>query len=169
MNVPDEIELERDKSAERMDYLLKRIENPVEEAHSIYQSVEEELGKLPLLLMSNITRSIFSSINFEAHRKKRDKNFKILHKEFENINQIDIEQFRGPLCYPLLLKNGDKIKKELIKERIFLPTYWPNVFDMVPEESFEYHVTKNTIAIPVDQRYDLKDMMRVISNIKRLL
>lgn len=169
LNVPKEIEIEQDKSAGRMDYLLKRLENPVEEAYSTYQRVEEELGKLPLLLMSNITRSIFSSINFETHRKKRNKNFKILHKEFGGMNQMDIEQVNGPLCYPLLLNNGSEIRKELIKERIFLPIYWPNVFEMVSEKSFEYQITNNLIAIPVDQRYDFKDMARVISNIKRFL
>ncbi|MCK5028105.1 MAG: hypothetical protein KAR57_00625 [Bacteroidales bacterium] len=169
LNVPEEIEIGQDKSAGRMDYLLKRLENPVEEAYSTYQIVEEELGKLPLLLMSNITRSIFSSVNFETHRKKRNKNFKILHKEFGGMNQMDIEQVNGPLCYPLLLNNGSEIRKELIKERIFLPTYWPNVFEMVSEKSFEYQITNNLIAIPVDQRYDFKDMVRVISNIKKLL
>ena len=38
--------------------------------------------------------------------------------------------------YPLLLKNGHRIKQVLIQQKIYVPTLWPNVLE---EEQLRIH------------------------------
>ena len=58
------------------------------------------------------------------------------------------------------------LKKRLIENKVFIATYWPNVFEWCSSASLEYNLASRVIAIPVDQRYVLNDMKTVLSIIK---
>jgi hypothetical protein len=57
----------------------------------------------------------------------------------------------------------------LIKEKIFVATYWPNVFDWTLPDSMEYYLAKNIVPLPIDQRYNLDDMQYMVTVLKNLL
>ena len=40
--------------------------------------------------------------------------------------------------YPLLQKNGHRIKQELIQQKIYVPTLWPNVLEETTPDTWEY-------------------------------
>ncbi len=165
INCPQKIELSRDKSAHRMNYLLQRLENEVEYAYDEYRRVEEELNNTALLQMSCITEKIYSAIDFNLHLEARDSNFDFLHSKLESLNSLAINNFKGPLSYPLLLKHGGQIRDKLRQERIYLPLFWPNVLQEVDENSTEYFIAKNTLPIPVDLRYSQNDLEYVADRI----
>jgi len=67
------------------------------------------------------------------------------------------------MAYPLLF-NKQGLKEELIKNKIFVPTYWANIFKICKETSIEYHFAKSILYLPIDQRNN-KDDMSVLTNL----
>lgn len=70
--------------------------------------------------------------------------------------------------YPLLVQNGSEIRKALQKEKIYIPTLWPNVLKECPADSLEYHYAADILPIPIDQRYGKEDMRCLVDTIKRV-
>lgn len=162
-NVQEKLELVQDKSADRMKHLLLRLENPVEYAYILYAQNEALLDKLPLMEMSEITKSILLSIDFDLHKQARNSNFEFLSQNLGKVNRnIFCQPINGPLAYPLWITNGEEVREVLVKNRIYTPKYWPNVLGTVPKDSIEYDMVQNIIPIPVDSRYSPKQLSRVI-------
>lgn len=169
LNSAKVLKLTKDKSAHRMKYLIERLENEVEYAYDEYRKTEKELDNVRILEMSEVTENIFSGIDFLAHKKARNVNFEFLDGKFKKFNEININDYEGSLAYPLLVNNGGEIKNKLRQDRIYLPTYWPNVLDTVNKNSHEYYLSENTIPIPVDLRYHYEDLDYVSEKIISLL
>ena len=72
-----------------------------------------------------------------------------------------------PLVYPLLIENGSELRNKLISNKIFCARYWPNVLNNCKDQSLEYHLAKNIVSLPIDQRYGEGDMSRIISIINQ--
>ena len=70
------------------------------------------------------------------------------------------------MVYPYYSENNT-IRQKLIKEKIYTPKYWNNVLDRVSKDSIEYNFTENVIYLPIDQRYNEDDMLRIFKAIKK--
>jgi len=161
-NIDENLSLNEDRSAGRMQHLILRMENETEVGYSDYVKVENELDNIPLMKMSPITQKLMLSVDYEYHKSIRNKNFSYLSSKFHTINKFQFENYDGPLAYPLWIENGRSIRKELIKNRIFIPKFWPNVLDVVYEKSFEYQMTEDILPIPVDSRYSPQNLSRIV-------
>ncbi len=148
--------LDQDNSYMRFEHLLGRIDLGPENFYSVFKKNDEQLDCQNIKRMSKITQRILSSLNYDDIKVKRLNNFNFLHNELreENLLKIKLDDFSVPMVYPLLVKNGKKIKEKLIKNKIFIPTYWPNVKKICSKDSLEYFLSDNLLALPVDQRYD---------------
>jgi hypothetical protein len=106
--------LERDISYDRMSHLLISIDQSIEKGYDSFQTNNNALSHKPIRRMSFLTEYLLKSIDYEACRVARNKNFKILHDELLDKNQLAIDNslINGPLCYPLLT-NKENIKKKL--------------------------------------------------------
>ena len=71
--------------------------------------------------------------------------------------------------YPLLLKNGHRIKQELIQHKIYVPTLWPNVLEETVPDTWEHFLTDNLVLLPIDQRYSEVDMKYILKVLARIL
>lgn len=158
--------LERDYSYKRIDALIKRIDLSPESGYIDFQKKEEDLSNKPIMLMSKLTESILSSIDYDSVIKKRRNNFETLQNKLYKGNSFYIK-FREdavPLCFPFLDKTGS-LRQKLIKNKIFCPTFWSNVLDWSNQSWIEFQLAKNLIPLPIDQRYDKFDMKKIISHI----
>lgn len=81
-------------------------------------------------------------------------------------DELKLKSVYGAFMYPLLIQNGAAVRKELQKERIYIPTLWPNVLEECPSNSLEYHYAADILPIPVDQRYEIEDMKYLVEVIK---
>ena len=97
---------------------------------------------------------------------KRQRNFDFLNVEFQCINELELKSVYGAFMYPLLIQNGSVVRKELQKEKIYIPTLWPNVLEECNPDSLEYRYATNILPIPVDQRYEIEDMKYLTEVIK---
>ena len=58
------------------------------------------------------------------------------------------------------------LRDRLIKNKIYVSTYWPNVMQWCTEDQLEYYLAKDIIPLPIDQRYNNKDLENIISIIR---
>lgn len=157
---------QRDESSEsRMAHLISRITNSPESAYQQYLEAEQAISKLPVQGMSHLTERLLQSVDYQKARKTRTKNAQYLHERLGQYNQLNlnIDETVAPLCYPFLPSVKAASKADLIKERVFVPTYWPEVLCRVEEGSFEWNLVTNGLFLPCDQRYNEEDMDRLIS------
>ena len=119
--------------------------------------------------MSEISRKIFDSVDLNQIKKKRRENFAYLHKTLHSVNKLNVpsmDQFECPLVYPFLCANTG-LKKQLMDARIFVATYWPNVFEWTKPGNLEFELADNVVCIPIDQRYDKEDMEGIVKEIEK--
>lgn len=144
-------------------HLLKRLADSPEAGYPDYQHAEATLSDCEPKRMSKLTERILGSIDFDDARRRRHENFMFLHQELGEINLLNIDPLEAsaPLCYPFRTKNRD-LKQQMIANRIFVPTYWPDAIARVGEEWAEKMV-RNLLPLPVDQRYGREDMEKIVS------
>lgn len=146
-------------SIKRMDHLMVRLDQSPEAGYAAYQMAEASLNELEPMQMSHLTERIFQSIDFNVARIQRNKNFQHLHELLGPSNKIkiDICDIDGPMSYPYLC-DGLNVKSILMKKRVFIPTYWPDVLarDNVPET--DSYFVDAIHPLPCDHRYTAGDM-----------
>lgn len=155
---------EQDISYNRFSHLIKRIELGANAAFSDFRENDESLSNQPIKEMSKLTKKILASVDYEFIREKRIENFTFLHNNLKLINKLqvgDINDFKCPLVYPLLTDNV-YLKRKLIENKIYVATYWPNVLEWCKKDDFEYYITNQLIALPIDQRYGINEMKKIL-------
>ena len=164
-----ECEFPKDESFERMHFLLGRFERCANEFYSEYVANNKLFATESVKRMSRLTENLLRGIDYASVAKRRQENFEFLDAEFWNINELKLKSVYGAFMYPLLIQNGAAVRKELQKEKIYIPTLWPNVLEECPPDSLEYHYAVDILPIPVDQRYGIEDMKYLVEVIKQKL
>jgi len=155
----EETNVETAISFGRFDHLIKRIDLTARDAYSDYQNSEKSIGDEPIKKMSNLTKALLRSINYEGVRSKRLKNFAYLHRTLGRLNEISISLSNDdvPMVYPLLTKSTE-LRTRLNDHSVYIATYWPEIKGRVPTRSREAYLISNLIPIPIDQRYGKEEM-----------
>ena len=164
-----ELELEKDHSCERFSHLLKRLEFGAEAGFEDYKNNESRVSGLELKRMSNATQKILASIDYEYVKKTRVENYRILHEYLGGLNQAkfaELDNESVPLAHPFM-HSGGAIRSALLQKKIYCPEFWPNVVESLKNapDSVEYRVTKNTIPLPIDQRYQVEEMRYIAQTV----
>lgn len=157
-----------DASYDRFSHLLKRIDLTPSEGYKDFRDNAHKLNGQGIKKMSNLTKSLLQSIDHDAICSRRRENFSLIHSELGCLNYLDIpsiDTFACPMTYPLWYKK-EGLKEYLIKNKIYVATYWPNVLSEMDKNTLEYDLVSNLVHIPIDQRYDNSDMMKIVKLIK---
>ena len=158
------VELEADCSFDRCSHLLKRHDLGARAGYADFKENSAKLKMQPINQMSALTQALMYSIDFKSVKQQRRTNFQQLHKVLGESNGLAIpslDSFACPMVYPYYASDAN-LKKKLIDNKVFVATYWPNVFQWCHSEYLEYQLTDKIIAIPIDQRYGSKEMERII-------
>lgn len=153
-----------DLSFDRMSHLLKRIDLCAEIAYCDFKRNDDELIGQEIKKMSKLSKKILQNIDYERAKKKRIENFQFIHKHLSKHNKLNFKLDVGfvPMIYPFLT-DRDNLRQYLIKNKIYVATYWPNVLEWSKADSKEYNLTNNLIPLPIDQRYGFDEMRRIIN------
>ncbi|MBN2693425.1 hypothetical protein JXR93_02080 [bacterium] len=155
--------IKQDKSYDRMTHLLKRVDLSAMDGYSDFKNSDNSLNNQNIKEMSKLTKKILASIDYTNVISIRQSNFLYLHQKLKDKNELTIEiTNETPMCYPFLFKS-EYLRAELIKNRVYVATYWPNVIESSPENSKEYYLAKYLLPLPIDQRYDINDMNMILS------
>lgn len=146
-----DIELEQDLSFERMSHLLIRADIGAEAGYTDFRKNEDALCGEPIKKMSRLTEKILCSINYEACKQVRKRNYLAYESALKdkNIMSLQIEQDATPMAYPYVTGNHI-IRKQLLEKRIFIATYWPNIFDWTQSGDFENHIANTLLPLPIN-------------------
>lgn len=164
--------LDTDYSYLRFKHLLGRADKSAEEFYSAFKKNDADLGNSSVKIMSKLTHKILASINYEEVEKRRKANFNYLSQNLQKRNQLSLEHAESytPMVYPFLIGNGNFLKKKLLKNRIFIATYWPNVTIWLDRNHhWEAYLQENLVAIPVDQRYTEEDIEEIVKLINKII
>lgn len=156
--------IELDFSYDRMRFLMGRYEKTANEFYREYVENNRRFREVPILQMSKLTHNLLNGICYEKVKKRRTENFKILNEALGGYNRLKLDEPEGAFMYPLFIKNGAEIRKELQSKNIYIPTLWPEVFKVCQKSELEYDMAENILPLPVDQRYD-KDDMEILSKV----
>jgi len=162
------IALEKGYSYNRCSHLLNRIDLGAEGAYNDFIENDKKLSHEGPTEMSKLTQKLMNSISFEEIAKKRKRNFSFLHKTLstQNLFSKHIDESTVPMVYPFISEKPG-LRNHLISKKIFVPQYWPNVKQWhINNKSLEYFLTDNLLALPIDQRYGLEEMEKIIYEIK---
>ena len=161
-------EFELDESYDRMAHLLKRIDLSAEQGFADFRKVDDGLDNQPIRKMSKLTKRIMQSIDYDAAAKKRIENFLMLQGVLGEKNNLvlPLEDDAVPMVYPFLAPVKE-LREKLIKNKVFVARYWPNVLDWTTEKDIEYLLAFQMQPLPIDQRYAEEDIGRIIRIVKQ--
>ena len=161
---------EQDQSFGRMDHLLKRIDLTAEEGYADFRRIDDGLGQQPIRRMSKLTQRIMLSVDYGAVASKRRDNYNLLHSAlgFTNCASFPLGDEEVPMVYPYLSAN-ESLRGHLIKNRIYVALYWPNISQWISADALESNLSIQMIPLPIDQRYGKDDMNYIINVIKSIL
>ncbi len=147
-------------------YLIKSLE---EGTNSCYQEKKEvdEYINTNYSGISVFTEELLFRIDYEKIKEIRKRNFNIYQQYFAEKNHIKCEKESTPYIYPL--NAGKNIKEKLIKEKIYVPTLWSQCLDKQFGKTLEQNLTQDTLFLPLDQRYDEKDIAFISGKVQELL
>lgn len=163
----DSSEYGEDNSNDRMSHLFIRKEQGPQAGYADFRRNAGKLKMQPILNMSLKTKDLLAHIDFEFIKERRLKNFLHLHKflaptnKFSEVLNQSIIDFECPMIYPYWTSDQE-LKSKLIKEQVFVATYWSNVLEWAKPGMIEYEFANNLLAIPCDQRYGEDDMNKII-------
>lgn len=168
INKEADFEIPQDYSSSRMSFLLDRLDRSAEEAFAEYHINEHSLNDAGIRRMSEISKKILRAIDYIDIAIKRKENFRLIDNTLRERNNLKFElgDLTVPMIYPLWDRKG-QLRKRLIKNKIYVAIYWPNVKDWVTSDSIEYQLVESLIPIPIDQRYGRDEMNKILGVINQ--
>lgn len=146
-------------SIDRHQYLLRRVIGEPELSRQLYLQAEDSLKNVNRRSISDFSRKIIETADFEFITTKRRDNFLKLQK-LEDINRLGFTlENQVPLCYPLMIEKGHLLREKLTKNRIFTPKYWPNITAL---NAFEKKLLQDVVYLPIDHRQGDNQINRII-------
>lgn len=170
VGVPSEpaLEYELDDSSEHDSHIFIRKEKGAEAGFKDYQLNECKLNNQPIRRMSLQTQAILAYIDYKEVIEKRKQNYQYLCTALEERNRLklpSIDSFVCPMVYPYM-SDDESLREHLIRNKVFVARYWSNVLEWCIKEDIEYKLATRLIPLPIDQRYGIEDMKRIIKLIK---
>lgn len=145
-------------------HLLIRHDLSASEGYNEFQKNDSALIRRPIEFMSNLTQTLMGNINYQDAKTKRLKNFIFLHDKLKENNKIKIDMHIDdvPMIYPFTT-DSETLRSKLIQNKIYVAKYWSMVdeFDCMRSEKSQ-NLANSIIPLPIDQRYDLDDMKRIL-------
>lgn len=117
--------------------------------------------------MSYLAEGILRSTDYGFIKEQRKKNYSLLQGALSKINELKLPDSCSPYHYPLLIKGkGSMLKKSLIANQIYVPTLWGDIDLPQERNEFEKEMSEDCVFLPLDQRYNEKDMKYIIAKVE---
>jgi len=159
-----------DVSFNRFSHLIKSIDLGIEAGYADYKANNHALSDNNIMAMSHVTREILSGIEYTECMRVRKRNFNFLHKHLKDYNlfKFDFPEDQSPMVYPFLVADR-QLKLHLIQKKIYVATYWPNVFEWTTADMYENYLARCVVPLPIDHRYSLPDMFWLLTTLKQFI
>jgi dTDP-4-amino-4,6-dideoxygalactose transaminase len=148
----------------------------VEKQHflSLYAEAEQILNsETKYYKISPVSVGVFNKLNIKELINRRRENYSCLFERVRGrkcirpiLGQLTREVV--PLYFPIYVEDRIAFQTKLREERIYAPIVWPlpDKAPLICNEAKELY--NHLICIPIDQRYGIDDMMRIIDCMEKL-
>lgn len=154
-----DFEIEQDESYERMDSLVKRLDLSPEAGYEDFHKTSALFHEMPIRRMSKLTKRMMQGIDYANVAQRRLDNYNYLHRHLGG-RQLCYGEI--PMIFPYESERGQELRKRLIANKVFVAKYWPNVDEWAGEDALETWMANHILPLPIDQRYDEEDMLRIL-------
>ncbi|MFW9995578.1 MAG: hypothetical protein ACFFD4_26305 [Candidatus Odinarchaeota archaeon] len=149
---------------------MKALNRNKEHYLQLYRDYEWGKDKEKILLQDipEISFHILKKLIIGDIIRKRTANMNYLYENLGTENFLfKRDDIKSPFFLPLLFEDGqqrNKAKDLLIENEIYPPVHWE-----LSQQGFEYEVSisKRILSIPIDHRYDEKDMQRIVTVLEK--
>lgn len=123
--------------------------------------------------MAWISQQLLQNENFEQNQQRRFDNFRFLFEHLKGIDSCKLlcddmsEVSTAPLYFTIFVSDRSELQAELAAQHIYAPVIWPVVYEEVLVNDVVGSIYDTILAIPIDQRYDQTDMMKIVGIIKK--
>ena len=162
-------ELKRSVTAGKYEHIIGRAESNAASYFDKYRQSEEEINNTDIQMMSRFTENMLRMIDYKEIEKKRIANFKYLHQELKDFNNLQINNENATYMYPLKVHNAAKIRRELIQQKIYIPILWTFALENTSEGTPDYSLADEILPLPIDQRYEAVDMEYIVNVLRSKL
>lgn len=166
-NADTDLEQYKIKASYAKYYYLFNSERGKEKMLTMFRAAEDYLDKQEKLYeISDMSKKVQSNLDVKELVNKRKNNY---HTLFEGIKHtvtplftFDVKR-EVPLYFPILVNDRSSLQNYLAKNRIYAPIVWPKDDKQLRQCEGAENAYKHLLCIPIDQRYDVDDMNRIIS------
>ena len=160
-------------SSDTAAFLLKRIEYGCEGKGYESRTINEErVDTEDIMKMSALTRAMLDGADYEFNKERRKENFRLACELYAGINRIDptlyLDKDTVPMVYPLVVED-DSLLGALLAAKHFQGHWWKYITEELPEETFEYWLSRYVIPITIDQRYGEAGIRHIHSVVENAL
>jgi hypothetical protein len=160
---------DKDVSFDRCSHLLKRLDCKAENGYQDFITNDEDLQNQDIKIMSNLTQTILSTIEYTSYAARRRFNFNFLHQSLQESNKlkIDVLNIGVPMVYPYWVEDKS-LRRKLVDSKVYTATYWNNVKEWSLAGTLEHRFVDEIIYLPIDQRYneiDLNKIIKIVLNV----
>ena len=134
---------------------------------NLFEVAEEMLDDSRIVAATDIDKYNAERLDIDYIKKRRKINAEVLRSAFPDMLIIkDYSSDDCPLFVPIRVPNGkrDSLRRFLIDKEIYCPVHWP-VSEYHRIDSRSEDIYRNELSLICDQRYDEKDMNRIIDTI----
>lgn len=125
--------------------------------------------------IDSLSRNLIHAADINELRKRRKDNFRTLMEGIKDIEFIkpifkNVPENTCPMFFPVFIKDiRNNIRERLSNQQIYCPIHWSKPKE-IPIMKFKNadDIYNRILSIPCDQRYEAKDMDRVIGAIRGL-
>ncbi len=159
-----DFDIEQDQSHMRIDSLVKRIDISAEAGYADFCRCSDAFSDMPVRSMSRFTKRMISGIDYADVANRRRANYNFLQ---QRLGGRPLKEGEVPMIFPYESEDGGKLRQHLIKNRVYVARYWPNVEEWAGPDSVETWIMENVIPLPIDQRYsegDMAEIIRIVTN-----
>lgn len=156
------LDLASDSSFAYASHLIKQIDIGVHSGYSENLTNESRLEK-EFLGMSKFTQAVLKTINYSSIQTLRYNNLLKLHVLLEKYNEFPVNMnSKTHMYYPFKIAQ-ENLRYKILEQKIFNPQWWKFIMDILDDTTVEYDLSKYTVMLPIDQRYNEKDMSKMAS------
>ena len=148
----------QDDSSARQQHLIVRKENGASAGYPLFHAAEESLIDAPIRAMSAATSAALMKFDAATAIRKRRGNFAFLHERLQTAFPLALADDDVPMVYPYVTDDAT-LRLRLIAKNVFVAKYWPDL-DVAADV-----LAKRILPVPIDHRYCLDEMRRVIEAI----
>lgn len=139
---------------------------------AMYRAAEDILdNQEEIFSISDMSAKVQANLDENELTRKRRENFDVLSKGLRGlVTQVFLlGEYEVPLYLPILVDDRAALQKHLVANAIYAPVVWPKDEKQPTQCEGAENAYLHLLCIPIDQRYGIDDMNRIVEVIKNFI